>query len=261
MSAPVIAIITDFGNADSYVGQMKCVIHSISPQVRIIDITHEVEFADIRHAGFFIESTEKYLPPETILITVVDPGVGTARKIIACKTAANIFIAPDNGCLTTVLKKYPAIEIRSVENKRFFLPETSFTFHGRDIFAPAAAHLANGRDFSAVGPIYTNPLQLPESVLTVSGDKITFTVQHIDRFGNIITNIPLSYSFNNASVWHFAGLNTKTKYCSTFNFIEPDYLGIIPGSSGYYEIAACRNSAAEILKQEIGSICEFCISS
>ncbi len=188
----VITLTTDFGLLDPYVGIMKGVILSIDPDARIVDISHEIGPQDIGAGAYTIFSAARYFPPGTIHVVVVDPGVGTGRRIVAVRYRKQIFIAPDNGVLTHLMDDNGIEGAVSVENPDCFLHPVSRTFHGRDIFAPAAAHLAAGRNMEDLGPAISPDtlirIDVARPALTEDG-FLSGAVIMVDRFGNLITNI------------------------------------------------------------------------
>jgi S-adenosylmethionine hydrolase len=186
---PLVTLTTDFGLADGYVGTMKGVILSIVPNARLVDLTHEVTPQDVRRAAFVLYSAYPFFPPHTVHLAVVDPGVGSPRRPIALRTPTGTFVGPDNGIFTYVLAREPVEELVELSRPRFRLPEVSHTFHGRDVFAPAAAHLAAGIPLTALGPSISNPVTFPLPHLEIGPDTIVGEVLHADRFGNAITSI------------------------------------------------------------------------
>ncbi|NOY78007.1 MAG: SAM-dependent chlorinase/fluorinase, partial [Calditrichaeota bacterium] len=188
---PVLGLITDFGTKDGYPAIMKGVVLSISPQAQIVDISHEISPQAIDEAAFVLFNTYKYFPKGTLFTIVVDPGVGTDRKIIGVTTENYAFLAPDNGVLSAVFASESACRVYEITEKRFFLPEISATFHGRDIFAPVSGQFLNGLTFSEMG-VETRTFQRGNPLkAAVSGDKISGKIVYIDRFGNLISNIPV----------------------------------------------------------------------
>ncbi len=186
---PLITLTTDFGLADGYVGTMKGVILSIVPDARLVDITHEVAPQDVRRAAFVLYSAYPFFPSHTVHLVVVDPGVGSPRRPIALRTPTGTFVGPDNGVFTYVLVREPVEELVELSSPRFRLPEVSHTFHGRDVFAPAAAHLAAGVPLTALGPSVSHPVTFPLPRLEIGPDAIVGEVLHADHFGNAITSI------------------------------------------------------------------------
>lgn len=185
----LITLTTDFGTKDAYVAAMKGVIRSIYPDVLMDDLTHEIDAQSILGGALFLADATQYYPKGTIHLAVVDPGVGSIRKPIAVLVNDQVFVCPDNGLLSMMFDEHPIESAREITNQNMMRQEISKTFHGRDIFAPVAAHLAKGTPFDEVGPeIQTiEMLQLPQPVS--EGDLIQGQVIHIDHFGNCITNI------------------------------------------------------------------------
>jgi S-adenosyl-L-methionine hydrolase (adenosine-forming) len=188
----VISLITDFGLEDAFAGIVKGVILSVNPSATIVDISHTLAPRDLIRAAFLIEASYGYFAPGTVHVVVVDPGVGSDRAIVGVEVKGHRFLAPDNGVLTAVLADWPVDRVVRVENSSFFLNPVSRTFHGRDIFAPVAAHLSIGVDLGALGPAIESEtlvrLRLPQPSFT-DAPEIVGVVIAADRFGNLITNI------------------------------------------------------------------------
>ncbi len=186
-----IALLTDFGLQDAYVGVMKGVIASRAPAVRIIDLSHGIAPQDVRGGAFTLMSAVDYFPNGTLFVCVVDPGVGSRRSILWARTSRHQFLAPDNGILTWAGKVRPLLECRQVTNKKLFLQDVSKTFHGRDIFAPVAAALATGTAAATLGPKVrarrTKTLRFPAP--RRKGGRIAGEVLIVDHFGNAVTNL------------------------------------------------------------------------
>ena len=186
----LIALLTDYGERDFYAAALKGVIYSIYPQAKVVDITHEVEPFNIHEGAVTLLLAARAFPPGTIFVAVVDPGVGTERRSIIVKTQNNLFfVGPDNGLLTLVMQEFGVQEIREITNEKWMRLPVSYTFHGRDIFAPAAAHLAQGWPLAEAGPIVTDPIWLPIEVARVEDGKVIGQVLMIDQYGNIQANI------------------------------------------------------------------------
>ena len=190
----IITLTTDFGTSDAYVGIMKGVILSINPNAQIVDLTHAIPPQDIYEAAFSIYAAHSYFPKGTIHIIVVDPGVGSDRQAIVSRTDDAFFVCPDNGVLSYLLQSVeneggPPIDSVTIQNSAYCLPEVSNTFHGRDVFAPVAAHLSLGVPLDDIGPPLKTLVQLPIQVCELSGSTLTGQIVKIDRFGNAITNI------------------------------------------------------------------------
>ena len=184
---------TDFGTRDAYVAAMKGVILQAAPQANVVDVTHEIERHNILHGAFVLRHTVPWFPPGTVHVVVVDPGVGSPRRILVGRFAGQFVVAPDNGVISLLQRDVRAEEMRVVENRRLMLAQVSSTFHGRDIMAPVAAHLATGTSLHDVGPATDRAevLQLPEAKLDAEY-KLTGQLLYTDHFGNLITNIARS---------------------------------------------------------------------
>jgi S-adenosylmethionine hydrolase len=188
----IITLLTDFGLTDEYVGVLKGVICGINPAAAIIDVTHGIAPQNVVAAAYTLKAAYSYFPQETIHVAVVDPGVGTGRDVVAVRCAGYLFLAPDNGLLAPILKEHAPEEGYRVENEDFFRHPVSPTFHGRDVFAPVAAHLSRGLPLNALGrPLNFEALQ----PLGVQGPRMDPSgvlegeIVGVDRFGNLITNI------------------------------------------------------------------------
>jgi S-adenosylmethionine hydrolase len=186
---PLITLTTDFGTADGYVGTMKGVILSIAPGARLVDLSHEIAPQNVRQAAFVLSASYPFFPARTVHLVVVDPGVGSARRAIALRTPVGTFVGPDNGVFGYVMAREPVEALVALADARYRLPCVSHTFHGRDIFAPAAAHLASGVPIADLGPALSDPVTLPPPLLEVIGKDIVGQVLHVDHFGNVVTSI------------------------------------------------------------------------
>jgi S-adenosylmethionine hydrolase len=189
---PVITLLTDFGLQDEYVGVMKGVILSVNPRVNLVDINHNITRHDIRQAALTVNASFRYFPKGSIHVVVVDPGVGGKRKAICVQQEGHFFVAPDNGVLTMVVQDGKVEKICAITNQKYFLKPVSDTFHGRDIFAPASAHLSKGVDMLCLGQEIPfsdiTRLDVPTPFVSAT-DELAGTVISIDHFGNLITNI------------------------------------------------------------------------
>lgn len=189
----IITLTTDFGWRDGNVGVMKGVILGIAPQARLVDLSHTIAAQDIWEGAFSLGRSAPYFPPGTIHIAVVDPGVGTSRRPIAARLVEQFFVGPDNGLCTGLLrwaeKLGQSVETYHLDQPKYWLPEVSHVFHGRDIFAPVAAHLAKGVPLSALGSLIHDPVRLPWPEPQRQGAGWRGQVVHIDHFGNLITDI------------------------------------------------------------------------
>ena len=186
----ILTLTTDFGVADGYVGVMKGVILSIAPQARLVDLSHHIPPQDVRRAALLLYTAAPFFPADTVHLAVIDPGVGSARRPLALRTPAGTFVGPDNGLFSylSAAVEWTAVELR---DPAYRLPHPGDTFHGRDIFAPVAAHLAAGVPLEALGPPLRDPVALPLPALTVAPGLVTGEVLYSDHFGNLVTSIGL----------------------------------------------------------------------
>jgi S-adenosyl-L-methionine hydrolase (adenosine-forming) len=243
----IITLTTDFGLSDPFVGIMKGVILGIAPKAQLVDISHDIASYDVVEAAFLIESAYSYFPQGTVHVLVVDPGVGSERRPMAAVAHGHRFVGPDNGVFSNVLQN----EAYHITNKSLFLQSVSRTFHGRDIFAPVAAHLAGGLPIDAVGPRIADFVKRPFPTPVRKGNKIIGTVLRIDKFGNIITNLRRSDLGREFSIV-VAGVRIR-RLCATFSETEPGEFFAVEGSTGYIELALNQSSAAERLKARRGA--------
>lgn len=243
----IIALLTDFGTKDYYVGAMKGVILSINENANIIDISHEIEPQNVLSASFVLESCYKNFPPKTIFVAVVDPGVGSDRKAVLVETENYYFIAPDNGLLSFVYENEKNFRVFELTNRKFFADNISNTFHGRDIFAPVAAHLSKGVKPASFGAEIEEIVKFDEvSADRENADLFEVKLIHIDRFGNLVTNLRKENLPEKFAVE--IGGKVIDKVCRFYAQAEENELIMIFGSSGRLEISAVNGSAAEILQ-------------
>lgn len=250
---PVVALLTDFGTADPYVAQMRGVLAALAPQASYIEISHAVSPFQLAQAAFFLASSAPHFPENTVLLTVVDPGVGTSRRILCVSSQNRLFLGPDNGVMTPALLT-PGAEAWDLTPED---SEAHPTFHGRDIFAPLAAHLANGRAPSDLGPRFPvgQAVTIPWDRAVLHSDRIEASILHIDRFGNVILNARntvLAQAGTPPLSLHHNGQATNLSFIDTYADLESGRLGLLQGSQGFLEIAANMQSAAGILKAGIG---------
>jgi S-adenosyl-L-methionine hydrolase (adenosine-forming) len=272
----IVSILTDFGTADGYVAAIKGVVLGINREARIVDLTHEVRPQDVWGGAFVLGTAHMYFPRGTIHLAVVDPGVGTDRAGVILDTREALFVAPDNGLLSFVLEEAPGMETRQHEDSthhsslltrhslpagwraariaepRFWLPEPSNTFHGRDMFAPVAAHLSLGEPLDSFGPAIDSllafsrrqPERLPDG-------RVRGAVLHIDRFGNVITNLrrpDLPLQPFEVRVGARVALRLAQTYADGRGLVA------LMGSSGYLEIALPGGSASAELGVGVGEV-------
>ncbi len=247
----IIALLTDFGTRDYFVGAMKGVILSINKEVNILDITHEIAPQDINSASFILQNCYADFPAKTIFAAVIDPGVGSNRRAILVETDKYFFIAPDNGLLSFVFDECESYRVFEISRANFFRQPVSRTFHGRDIFAPCAAHLAGGVEPSEFGnEINDFVVSTKRNPRRISKNVTEAEIVFIDRFGNLITNLKAEdlpdkfyLEINDQKIEKLRGF---------FAEAEPGELFMIKGSAGFLEIAAFQDSAKDLLNVEIG---------
>ena len=258
----IITLLTDFGLSDVYVGVMKGAIAQINPQLKVIDVTHQIPSQNIAAARFCLMTAFAYFPPETVHVAVVDPGVGSKRRPVAIKCANCFLVGPDNGLFSGVLSRESAIASVELTNSQYWrTSQPSSTFHGRDIFAAAGAHLANGvalEDLGeAIDPASLVELEIPNCAVTATG--AAGCIQYVDRFGNLITNIPNNCIIGNN--WSLTISNSsdaiRIPSGKTYSDSQPGDLIAITGSDGWVEIAVNGGSAQSVLKLECGAIVQL----
>jgi S-adenosyl-L-methionine hydrolase (adenosine-forming) len=256
MPPPIITLTTDFGVGSAYVAAMKGVILSINPSVTLVDLTHAVEPQNIRQGALILAEACRWFPPETIHVAVVDPGVGTERAIVYAKIGNQQFVAPDNGLLSRLAQAAAPLTIRRISNPEVWLPEVSATFHGRDIMAPVAARLSLGLPPETLGPALDELVTLNWPEVRVAAGKITGTVQAIDSFGNLVTDI------TSTALVDVPRGETTTVTCDEHETVgiwntygdQPEMtLMALVGSSGHLEIAIVGESAALMLGIRVGT--------
>jgi S-adenosylmethionine hydrolase len=246
----IIALLTDFGTRDYYVGAMKAVILGINPYAQMVDITHEIEPQNIMSAAFVLSACYRDFPAGTIFVCVVDSGVGSDRRAIAAASNGHTFVGPDNGIFDLVLASDS--KIVSIENDQFFRKPVSSTFHGRDVFAPVAARLSAGADLEDLGSVVSDPVTLPNiRSRKIGEDVLEGSVIHIDRFGNIVTNITAAEAGSRFKL-DIAG-RSITERRQFYAGAEAGQPFAIAGSAGFIEVSINGGSAANELAAKIGT--------
>ena len=246
----IITLLTDFGMRDAYAGIMKGVILGINPGVRLVDLSHAVPPHNIAFGALVLQSAWRFFPPGTIHLAVVDPGVGSRRRALAAAVAGHFLVGPDNGLFSLILAQKPPQTVVSLENPRYFLPQVAATFHGRDVFAPVAAHLSLGVPLTDLGPALTEPVRLDLPTPQFGESEVSGQVLVRDHFGNLVTNIPC----DRLQAW-LAGRPARLwlqdrlipHWAATYSDVPPGELLALPGSHGYLEIACRQGSAARLL--------------
>jgi len=254
MKFPVIALLTDFGEDDFFVASLKGVILSLNPQVRIVDISHRIPSFGIDSAGFVLFASFRYFPKGTIFLTIVDPGVGSKRRIILVQTERYFFIGPDNGVLSLALGEEKVQQVREITNPEFFLVHPGKTFEGRDKMAPAAAWLSKGESIDRFGPPVENIKKREVSRACMKGCDICGRILYADKFGNLITNIPaslvecLAEEKGKESLSLFVGEKKFGGLRENYSSAKKGEVFFLAGSLGLIEISAREASAAARIK-------------
>lgn len=249
----MITLTSDFGLKDPYVAEMKGVILTINPQATIIDVTHCVEKFDIRMGAFVLASAAPYFPKDTIHLAVIDPDVGTERRAILIQTKRSFFVGPDNGVLMLAAQNQGIEHLYELSNPKFMLPKVSNTFHGRDVFAPAAAHLDKGIKPSEFGPEITEAVTPKFASVERRNSSLIGEVWHIDDFGNIITNISQKDMPQNRVVnVKLLGILQNISFGKTYAQAKPHEPLALIGSHGFLEIAINQGNASEKLHTRTG---------
>ena len=263
MSSYIITLLTDFGILDGYVASMKGVILNICPDAKLVDISHLIAPQSVRSGAFVLYACYEYFPHGTIHLAVVDPGVGTERGAVAIRTRSCFFVGPDNGLFSMILRKETGWEARRLENRQFRRSPLSSTFHGRDLFAPAAAHIARGVRFDTLGPA-CDPVSPHWDEPSIGKGEVRGEVIHVDRFGNAITNVLSETLEKQAPVEKW--MITAEK--SAISSIEQTYGGVrtgeplaLTGSAGFIEIAVNQGNAASELELGLGTRVTFRLSN
>lgn len=254
----MLTLTTDFGDRDGYVAIIKGIIATIAPHCPIIDITHQIPPQNIAAARFCLLNTYAYFPPKTIHVAVVDPGVGSQRRGIAVEIEQGYLVGPDNGLFSGVLAQSPPLDAVALTQPQYWrTPHPSTTFHGRDIFAPVAAHLANGVPLAALGEAIAPPslttLDLPPLEIHPTGIK--GTIQAIDHFGNLITTIPGEQVSDRP--WGLLLHDQPIPAAQTYSDRPPGEILPLIGSHGWVEIAVNGGSAQASLGWAVGDECEL----
>jgi S-adenosylmethionine hydrolase len=256
MPDPIITLTTDFGEESPYVAAMKGIILGINPSARIFDLSHQIPPQDLAYAAFFLASAIPHFPPETIHVIVVDPGVGTGRAVLYVEADGHRLVVPDNGCWTGLLgaMSQPPRVIR-LEEPRYWRHPVSATFHGRDIFAPVAAHLSLGVDPHTLGPEVNEWVRFEPRRPTLDPARLAGDVWFVDRFGNLITNIPGDELSRLPGPLRFqVGDQEIRRQVRTYGEAEPGTPVALISSNGMLEIAVSNGNAAQQLGARVGTL-------
>ncbi|MBI3988158.1 MAG: SAM-dependent chlorinase/fluorinase [candidate division NC10 bacterium] len=254
---PIITLLTDFGSSDPFVGIMKGVILGIAPEARIVDLCHGIPPYDLIQAGFFLKMSYPYFPEGSIHVAVVDPGVGGPRRPILVFCDDRYFIGPDNGLFSFLYTAGKVRQVIEITASGYFLPKVSSTFHGRDLFAPVAARLAKGVEFWSFGQPITDYRRLEIPTPRLQGHLLRGEVLHVDRFGNLITNIPEEtltalVGEGGGEVRVEIGGREIMGLSAFYAEVGKEKLGALIGSSGHLEIFINQGSASDLLQARRG---------
>jgi S-adenosyl-L-methionine hydrolase (adenosine-forming) len=247
----IIAFLTDFGLKDGYVAQMKAVASTLT-DARFIDITHDIAPQNIPEGAYILQTVTPYFPPGTIIVAVVDPGVGTKRKGLVITTKNHVLIGPDNGLLMPAAHTLGDFTVYEITNERLMNKPVSSTFHGRDIFAPVAAHITNGVPFVEIGPRTTDYVDYTIEPACIKEGCLSGKVVHIDRFGNVITNITsqqMAQYFEDQRMIRIsiAGADKKMLFAPTYGCVSKGSPLATIGSTGFLELTVDHGNAAQEL--------------
>ena len=249
----IITLLTDFGLSDAYTSMMKGVILSINRNIRLVDVTHCVAVGSIFQGAGILKETFSYFPDGTVHVAVVDPGVGSTRRAMALKAAGHFFVGPDNGIFWPIIKDNKDAEIIELSEKKYFMPHVTSTFHGRDIFAPAAAHISLGIEIGQLGLPLTDPEELTLPQPYQKDDILKGEITRIDNFGNLITNITsediIRFLGNEKPVIHLCDYEI-IGISETYSDREKGELLALINSTNHLEVAVNLGKASEYLKKE-----------
>jgi S-adenosylmethionine hydrolase len=248
----LVTLSTDFGAASPYVAAMKGVLLGVNRDARLLDLSHSLPPQNIRHAAYFLAQAVPYFPDNTLHVCVVDPGVGSERAILYAEAGSQRLLAPDNGCLTEVLKVLGGpTQIRRLTEQKFWRKSISSTFHGRDIFAPAAGHLSHGLNPAELGPEVTDMVQLELPQPRRGESWLEGEVAFVDDFGNLISNVPVEMLPSKFEVT--VGDQNIRHYVRSYAEAKPGELIALISSDGHLEIALVNGNAAHKLRADSGT--------
>ncbi|HSM50389.1 MAG TPA: SAM-dependent chlorinase/fluorinase [Thermoanaerobaculia bacterium] len=232
---PLLTLLTDFGTRDYYVAAVKGTVLGLAPESRIVDLSHDLEPGDVEGAAFLLAAAAPAFPAGTVHLAVVDPGVGSARHRLVLAACGQLFVAPDNGLLTHL---FDAGTVRAIERKDLDLAAPGETFHGRDRFAPVAAALLRGLDPAALGPEIGRPVRLPIPLPRRERDGAVGRVAHVDRFGNLVTDLPSGWlPAGCAFELRCGGALAVTRRAACYAEIPPGEPAVVAGSLGTLELS------------------------
>jgi S-adenosylmethionine hydrolase len=255
MPDPLITLTTDFGTDSPYVAALKGVVLGLNPAARLVDLSHDIPPQDLRHAAFFLASALPYFPAEALHVVVVDPGVGSNRAVLHVEAAGQCLLVPDNGCWTPLAEGHPQPpRVRRVTEPRFWRATVSSTFHGRDIFAPVAAHLSLGVRPEELGPVVSEWVRLETPTPRAGVNSLSGEVVFVDHFGNLITNL-LAEKLQPPNLLQVGNktFTTGFHWVRTYANSAPGTLVALASSNGMLEVAVVQGNAARRLRATIGT--------
>jgi S-adenosylmethionine hydrolase len=255
MPDPLITLTTDFGEDSPYVAALKGAVLSVNPAARLLDLGHQVPPQDVRHAAFFLAASIPYFPPGVIHVVVVDPGVGSERALLCVTVGGHRLLAPDNGCWTHLARGAAAPVVIRLAEPRYWRQPVSATFHGRDILAPVAGHLSLGLDPLTLGPVVSEWVRLEERPPAGTAGELSGEVVFVDRFGNLITNLPGDAFGAPQTQPVRVAVNDQevSRVVRTYADAPPGSLVALVSSAGLIEVAVVQGSAAERLRAGVGA--------
>ncbi len=250
--AGIVTLLTDFGLRDGYVAAVKGVLLARAPGLALVDVAHEIEPGDVAGAAYVLLQAAPHFPADTVHLVVVDPGVGSARRALAARLGPQFFVAPDNGVLSLVLQLTPPSALHEIRDP--LAGQSSAVFHGRDVFAPAAAALSSGAPIASLGPaVEPESLVRLEAGTTRTPGDTSGSIQHVDRFGNLISNLRVAPGARGEAEIR----GSRIAMADTYSDVEPGALLALCGSSGFLEVACNGASAAERLGASRGDVISF----
>jgi S-adenosylmethionine hydrolase len=256
----IVSLVTDFGLADTFVAEMKAVVLSICPEARIVDITHQVDKFDVRMGSFLLASAAPRFPAGTVHVAVVDPGVGSERRPILVEGQRSLFVGPDNGLLIPAAQSEGILRVYELTNRALMRSMISSTFHGRDIFAPVAAHMVCGTAPKDCGPEISDYVKIDLPEPKIGTGRIVAEVIHVDGFGNIVTNLrskhmkELNVVFGKRISVMIRRRRISARYVRTYSDLRGGELGVLVGSHGFIEVACREENAAKKLRARSGVV-------
>jgi hypothetical protein len=259
---PIVVLLTDFGTRDHYVGAMKGAVLAVCPEATLVDLTHELPRHAVEDAAFCLAAACPAFPPGSVFVAVVDPGVGSARRALALEAGGRFFVGPDNGVFSLVLDEEPQARVRHVTHAALFRQPVSATFHGRDVFAPVAAHLARGLRFDQLGPEVGDPVRVRiAGVRQVAPGEWDAAIVAVDHFGNLTTSLTetrlaavLAAIGAGAAPVVVRARGRRLPLVRTYADVGPGEICALVGSSGRLELAVNQGDAARVLALGRGDV-------